>query len=196
MSEAAEPLQEVGRITEVRGVSLLLFRVDLRMAAGESAWMQILRECGPEVRDFLSRDPDPNEWIPVSWLAEARAIFHRHCFKKGTWSLRGEHMARHIITHARASGLLKEPGPEGAVLGYPAVFAFIHRGGRVEAALQGEGRGEIVIHVDYPYDEYPAQFLPSFFVAYLKLLGGRLVQVTYRPPASRAIDHRYGLSWK
>ncbi len=182
------------QITHTRGASLKHYRKNLRAMVDEAAWERILRGCSRPVAEFLSREVDPDEWIPTAWLTEAREVYLR-CAGHNPWSARGGMMARPLYELGRDQGWFKGTAVESVVADYPKLFAYLHRGGGAEVAALARGRAELILWADFPYGEYPADYLPRFFTSLLQIRGAGLVRVRHQGPGPGGWDHHYHLTW-
>ncbi len=194
MSAAATLDREAARVTHTRGASLKHYRGNLRALVDETTWLRILRDCSDPVAEFLCREVEPDEWIPAEWLMEARQAYLRRA-GINPWAARGGMMARPLYELGKDQGWFQGSDPEQVVIDYPHLWEYLHRGGWAEVAALAPGKGELVLWADFPYAEYPAEYLPRFFAGLLQLRKAGLVRVRYEAPASGAWDHRYHLSW-
>jgi hypothetical protein len=182
------------QVTHTRGASLKLYRKNLQALVDEATWHRILRACSEPVAAFLSRDVAPDEWIPTAWLIEAREVYLR-CAGHNPWSARGGMMARPLYELGKDQGWFAGTGVGTVVADYPKLFAYLHRGGWAEVAALAPGRAELILWADFPYAEYPADYLPRFFTSLLQLRGAGLVRVRHGGPGPGAWDHHYHLNW-
>lgn len=186
--------RDAARVTHTRGASLKLYRGNLRALVDETTWNRILRDCSDPVAEFLCRDVDPDEWIPSEWLVEARQAYLRRA-GNNPWSARGGMMARPLYELGKDRGWFQGSDPGEVIRDYPRLWEYLHRGGWAEVAALAPGKGELVLWADFPYTDYPAEYLPRFFASLLQLRKAGLVRVHYVAPDPGAWDHHYHLSW-
>lgn len=191
-----EVLRPAGvEVTHVRGLIQTIVKGVLAQGLAAEAWSAYQASLSPGTREQLSREPDEYEWVSMAALVEA--VAKHPGGREGVLAvLRGSLYADLMMTE-KHRWMLKVLTPELMVRQAPRMFAFYHRGGRMEAERVEPGRATVTLRATGPSSAWFSILLTTWFKRSLELSGAVAVEATYEPPEATGKSdlHRYWLTW-
>lgn len=188
MNPATDPGLDV---THLQGAIAGLIRASVLATLGEAQREAMLAALEGPARSLALQAPAPGDWVPTAHLAAFLAAA-RLVSPVRTERARAQLQADLVMEGKSGPGT-----PEDLVAGLPAIYAEVHRGGRVSVAHLGPGEARIVLHARYPYPEWYSEVLPRWIQHALQRSGAARATVEHRPPAPGGDPwcHGYDLRW-
>lgn len=195
------PLREVLapagiQVTHVRGLIQGIVKRVLAEGLDAAAWEAYLASLGPAAREQLRREPSEHEWVPMAALVEAVAR-HPGGREAVLAVLRGSLYAD-LMMLEKHRWMLKVMTPELMARQAPRIYAFYHRGGRMEAERIEPGHATLTLEATGPSPAWFAILVTAWFKRSLEHCGAEGVEAVHEPPEAtgKAYLHRYGLTWR
>lgn len=179
----------------MRGVIQRVVQRILARSLSPEAWETFLATLSPAAQAQFRLEPDDYEWVPMAGLIEG-ALRHPGGREAIMDLLRGSLYANLMMTE-KHRWMLKVMTPELMAEQAPRIFAFYHRGGRMETERVEPGRAAITLRATGPSPAWFGILMTDWLKRSLELSGAEAVESVYEPPevTGKANLHRYWLSW-
>ena len=183
------------QVTHVRGLIQGIVKQVLARGLDPAAWEAYLAGLSPAAREQLRRDPSEYEWVPMAALVEAVA---RHPGgREGVLAVLRGSLYADLMMLEKHRWMLKVMTPELMARQAPRIYAFYHRGGRMEAERIEPGRATLTLEATGPSPAWFEILITAWFKRSLEHCGANAVEVAHEPPEATGVPdlHRYWLSW-
>ncbi|MBS1766194.1 MAG: hypothetical protein JST05_02155 [Acidobacteria bacterium] len=182
-------------MTHVRGLIQNIVRAALSDGLQAAEWEGYLQSLSSGAQAQMAQNATEFEWVPMAGLVEAAAK-HPHGRAAVNQLLRGSLYADLMMTD-KHRWMLKVMTPSLMVEETPRMFAFYHRGGRMEVERLEPGLASVAFKGRGPSSAWFSVLLSAWFKRCLELSGAEAVEVAYDPPEATGIQdlHRYRLRW-
>ena len=191
-----EVLLPVGvEVTHVRGLIQNIVKGVLSQGLDAEAWAAYMSGLSAGAREQLDREAGEYEWVSMAGLVEA--VAKHPGGREGVLAvLRGNLYADLMMTE-KHRWMLKVMTPELMVRQAPRIYAFYHRGGRMEAERVEPGRATVTLRATGPSPAWFSILLTTWFKRSLELSGATAVEAVHEPPEATGKHdlHRYWLAW-